>query len=210
MPRKKQVRSEDTKRDILAAAGKLFAVRGYDAVSMREIAKEAGCSHTTIYIYFEDKEALLNELSMPSLLKLKENFGEVFQHERENPQNALKQISQLFIRFCLLNRNMYRIFFEVKAERVDEDSPEMEINQIRNQLFGLLMQVVRDCTGLMEGSERLLAYTRIYFYMLHGMVGTYQYSEETAEELMQRLADTFDEGFEVLLLGFREKTKSDH
>ncbi|MEC0243715.1 TetR/AcrR family transcriptional regulator [Paenibacillus dokdonensis] len=204
MPRKKHVRSEDTKRDILNAAGQLFAARGYDAVTMREIAKEANCSHTTIYIYFEDKEALLNQLSMPSLLGLKQMIGDLLLEEGE-PESILKHISQLFIRFCLLNRNMYRIFFEIKSVRVDEATPEMEINQIRNLLFAQLMQAVRNCTGLKDGSERLLASTRIYFYMLHGIVGTYQYSEETAEELLQRLADTFDEAFEVLLLGFREK-----
>ncbi|MCJ8014526.1 TetR/AcrR family transcriptional regulator [Paenibacillus sp. KQZ6P-2] len=208
MPRKKHVRSEDTKRDILAAAGELFTTKGYDAVTMREIATKAGCSHTTIYIYFEDKEALLNELSMPSLLELKQTIRELMRVQEE-PEHVLKRISLLFIRFCLLNRNMYRIFFEVKSVRVDETEPEMEINQIRIQLFAELMQAVRDCTGLKEGSERLLACTRIYFYMLHGIVGTYQYSAETADELMQRLSDTFNESFDVLLLGFREKNQSD-
>lgn len=208
MPRKKHVRSEETKRDILAAAGMLFAARGFDAVTMREIAKEAGCSHTTIYIYFEDKEALLHQLSMPVLETLKQQI-EYTLLEKEAPEHILKRISRDFISFCLLNRNMYKIFFEVKSVRVDEASPELEINRIRNQLFGLLMQAVQGCVGLKDGSERLLAYTRIYFYMLHGMVGTYQLSEESAEELMRRLTATFDEAFEVLLLGFREKNQSD-
>ncbi len=64
---KKELRSEETKRMILKAAGKLFSEKGYDAVTMREIAKEAGCSHTTIYLYFKDKETLLHQLSMPTL-----------------------------------------------------------------------------------------------------------------------------------------------
>ena len=67
MGSKKELRSEETKRMILKAAGKLFSEKGYDAVTMREIAKEAGCSHTTIYLYFNDKETLLHQLSMPTL-----------------------------------------------------------------------------------------------------------------------------------------------
>lgn len=207
MPRKKQVRSEDTKRDILAAAGRLFAERGYDAVTMREIAKEAGCSHTAIYIYFEDKEALLHQLSMPPLLELRQKIGEVL--EKEKPEQALTRLSRLVIRFCLENRNMYRVFFEVKSVRVDETSPDMEINRIRNGLFAQLMQAVRNYTGYGEGSERLLACSRIYFYMLRGIVGTYQYSEETADELMERLEDTFDEAFEALLRGLLQKNEPD-
>jgi AcrR family transcriptional regulator len=68
---KQMKRSEETKNSIITAAQKLFAEQGYDTVTMREIAKEAGCSHTTIYIYFKDKVALLNQLAMPSLLELK-------------------------------------------------------------------------------------------------------------------------------------------
>jgi len=70
MSTKQEQRSEETKTSILSAAGTLFASRGYDAVTMREIAKAAGCSHTTIYIYFKDKEALLLQLSMPPLKTL--------------------------------------------------------------------------------------------------------------------------------------------
>jgi AcrR family transcriptional regulator len=86
---KQELRSEETKRSILAAAGNLFAVRGYDAVTMREIAKEAGCSHTTIYIYFKDKEALLHQLSMPPLLSLMERM-ETLLDQKALPDEQLK------------------------------------------------------------------------------------------------------------------------
>ncbi|WP_163882994.1 TetR/AcrR family transcriptional regulator [Paenibacillus favisporus] len=208
MPRKKQVRSEQTKQDILNAAGRLFAAKGYDAVTMREVAKEAGCSHTAIYIYFEDKEALLHELSIPALTELQLQIEEKVCGKLE-PEEALRQISLDFIRFCLIHRNMHRIFFEARSVRVDEAEPELEINRVRNRMFRLLMQAVRQCLDLPEGSERLLSATRIYFYLLHGIVGTYQLSEESAEELMERLLPTFREAIEVLLLGFRAQHAPD-
>jgi TetR/AcrR family transcriptional regulator len=43
---------------ILDAAVKLFSANGYDAVSMREVASEAGVSKANIYHHFESKEAL--------------------------------------------------------------------------------------------------------------------------------------------------------
>jgi AcrR family transcriptional regulator len=70
MSRKQVFRAEETKKAILSVAGKLFAEQGFHAVTMREIAKKAGCSHTTIYIYFTDKETLLYQLSMPPLKEL--------------------------------------------------------------------------------------------------------------------------------------------
>ncbi|TFE25581.1 TetR/AcrR family transcriptional regulator [Cohnella luojiensis] len=206
MASKQELRSEETKRSILAAAGNLFAVRGFDAVTMREIAKEAGCSHTTIYIYFKDKEALLHQLSMPPLLSLQERFETLLDQETL-PDEQLKAISLEFIEFCLTHRNMYNLFFNVKSVRVDEEAPEMEINQVRNRLFAKLTGTVQGCLRLEARDERLLQYTRIYFFTLHGIVATYMNSEETVEQLMGRLMPTFQQAFEVLLVGLKQKAE---
>jgi AcrR family transcriptional regulator len=159
---KQELRSEETMRSILTAAGNLFAVRGYDAVTIREIAKEAGCSHTTIYIYFKDKEALLHQLSMPPLLSLLERMETLLEQETLADEQ-LKAISLAFIEFCLTHRNMYNLFFNVKSVRVDEQTPEMEINQVRIRLFAKLSGTVQGCLRLEAEDERLLQYTRIYF-----------------------------------------------
>ena len=77
MVQKQLPRSERTKQDIVNAARKLFSKRGFEVVTMREIAQEAGCSHTTIYIYFENKLALLHYLSMRPLQGLKQQMEEI-------------------------------------------------------------------------------------------------------------------------------------
>src|SRR5712692_4534787 len=48
----------DTKSHILKKAEQLFAQRGYDGVSMREIAEACAITKANIYYYFKDKEAL--------------------------------------------------------------------------------------------------------------------------------------------------------
>lgn len=196
-------RSEETKRSILAAAGKLFAERGYAAVTMREIAKLAKCSHTTIYIYFKDKEALLHELSMPPLKEL-QNEMNVILMEKESPETKFKAIYSGFILFCLTNRTMYQIFFTERASRVDE-KPLLEINKLRIELFGLLTRSLGECLGLGHDDERLLSYSRICFYTLYGIVGTYNDSDESSDELLERLAPTFADAFDALLIGFKHK-----
>src|SRR2546428_1587123 len=132
MASKQELRSEETKKSILLSAGKLFAEQGFDGVTMREIAKEAGCSHTTIYIYFKDKEALLHHLSMPPLKQLKELMERILLQTDLSPEDRLKAVGRNFIRFCLVNRNMYTIFFMAKAERVDMPEQELDINKMRN------------------------------------------------------------------------------
>ena len=51
-------RAEDRPREICAAALAVFAEKGFAAARLEEIAKRAGVSKGTLYLYFEDKEAL--------------------------------------------------------------------------------------------------------------------------------------------------------
>ena len=47
---------------ILAVALELIAARGYEAVSMREIAREAGLPIASLYLYFPTKLAIVQEV----------------------------------------------------------------------------------------------------------------------------------------------------
>ncbi len=47
---------------IVHAATRLFAERGYNATSMREIVGACGCTKPALYYYFKNKEALFLEL----------------------------------------------------------------------------------------------------------------------------------------------------
>lgn len=203
MQNKQTQRSEETKRSIIAAASALFADKGYDAVTMREIARKAGCSHTAIYLYFADKEALLHQISMSPLQSLKQQFRHIFS-QQETPEDQLKELCITWIRFCLTNRNMYEVLFSANAVRVDEKEPRLELNRLRNELFDMLKQALQSCLPAETGDERLLSYARITFFMTHGIVGTYRYSHETVEELMDRLAPTFEDAFAALLIGFHQ------
>ncbi|MEE9312364.1 MAG: TetR/AcrR family transcriptional regulator [Planctomycetota bacterium] len=56
------VQELDTKQRILLEGSRLFAERGYDAVSVREIVEAAGVKKPTLYYYFENKEGLAAEI----------------------------------------------------------------------------------------------------------------------------------------------------
>ena len=51
-------RQARTREELLAAAARVVARRGYDAASVAEIADEAGYSHGAVYSNFADKEDL--------------------------------------------------------------------------------------------------------------------------------------------------------
>jgi AcrR family transcriptional regulator len=47
------------REQIVGAATRVFAQKGFRRATIREVAREAGVSEGTIYNYFEDKDALL-------------------------------------------------------------------------------------------------------------------------------------------------------
>lgn len=53
-----QRRSEDRPREICAAALEVFAEKGFAAAKLDEIARRAGVSKGTLYLYFADKQEL--------------------------------------------------------------------------------------------------------------------------------------------------------
>ena len=72
-----------TKRgQILNGARQVFLAHGFDGASMGEIAKVAGVSKGTLYVYFDSKEALFEALT----LEEKKGLAEVlFKLDSEDP-----------------------------------------------------------------------------------------------------------------------------
>src|ERR687897_1920782 len=61
-PRREGVRDlvvRARREQIVEAATRVFAEKGFRRATIREVAREAGISEGTIYNYFEDKDALL-------------------------------------------------------------------------------------------------------------------------------------------------------
>ncbi len=58
----KQNGENDTKLQIFLTAARLFAEKGYNGVSMREISEQSNVSKPTIYYYFGSKEGIFREL----------------------------------------------------------------------------------------------------------------------------------------------------
>jgi AcrR family transcriptional regulator len=62
-----QRRAEDRPREICAAALDVFAEKGFASAKLDEIAKQAGVSKGTLYLYFADKEQLFRAVVRDSI-----------------------------------------------------------------------------------------------------------------------------------------------
>jgi len=79
---------EERPRQILDAALAVFAERGLAAARLEDIAKRAGLSKGTIYLYFPNKEELFREVVRNSVIAFIER-GEARLEERGDPLQAL-------------------------------------------------------------------------------------------------------------------------
>lgn len=67
-------RTEGKKEDIRRAALRLFQLRGFKRVTIREIAREADVSQVTIYNYFGSKEDLIRDVVRNLVLNVMEEY----------------------------------------------------------------------------------------------------------------------------------------
>jgi AcrR family transcriptional regulator len=68
---------DERRREILAAATRLFRERGFDPTTVQAIAAEAGVAAGTVYLYFPSKDALLVALQEDYEAGLLDRFAEV-------------------------------------------------------------------------------------------------------------------------------------
>ena len=74
-----QIKKEEIKDRIKQAALEEFYKKNYKSATMRSIAKRAGITVGLIYTYYDDKEALLEEILSPVLYYIKNKFNETSQ-----------------------------------------------------------------------------------------------------------------------------------
>ncbi|MFD0620456.1 TetR/AcrR family transcriptional regulator [Paenibacillus sp. GCM10027629] len=196
----KGARAEETKQRILRAAGELFEEKGFQAVTMREIAKQAGCSHTAIYMHCKDKEDLLHQLVIPPLTEFKTEAHELL-HSGNESRSVLQQISMKWITFCLKHRSIASVLITIKSVRVDEAEPELPLNQLRLDIYRQLEEVLITNLPSRLTAEQRLTCSRIYFYMLMGIVHTYIDNEEGTSVLMERLTPVIETTMDVMIAG---------
>ncbi|WP_274652529.1 TetR/AcrR family transcriptional regulator [Paenibacillus humicola] len=205
--------TEDIKANIRSAAAGLFADKGYPSVTMREIAKAAGCSHTAIYLYYKSKEDLLQQIAIPPLEQLERRMRE--QLDRPDPAEAplmrLTAICREYVEFCLTNAGMYKVLFTSGSVRVDEPEPALEVNRLRNRLFAHIMHSLRltiDETGSLPDEHALQA-ARMLFYYVQGFVSTYSDHAEPLGELLVRTLPIMEEGIGVIVAGLKARAAAD-
>lgn len=108
--RKKRSKKSVSARDrILEAAKNKFAVAGFEGVSTRQIAEEAGVAQSLLLYHFESKEALWQDV----MNMLFEQSAYIFSQKKQTPdappeEQLLAQV-EAFVTFCAHDADLHRL-----------------------------------------------------------------------------------------------------
>lgn len=91
-PPRWQRRKEERPSEILAAALETFVEHGYAATKLEEVARRAGVTKGTLYIYFESKEALFKAVVRENLLPILATAEQIGGDETAPPPQLLRQL----------------------------------------------------------------------------------------------------------------------
>ena len=111
----------DKQIQILEVAELLFAEKGFDGTSIRNIAKEAKINIAMVSYYFGSKERLLESLIFYRTSDLKNQLENLL-HEDIEPIEKINKLIELYINRINSNRGIYRILhFEFTAKKRDQN-----------------------------------------------------------------------------------------
>ncbi len=122
--------TSNRKLDILLAAERLFAQRGFHGVSIRQIADEAGVQLALIGYYYGPKVSLYHEIYRQRSGYMQERLNALAEAQRNAPRGKLlEEIIKAFVLPVLKvaedpnGRNFLRLIARGMTERLDEDEP---------------------------------------------------------------------------------------
>jgi AcrR family transcriptional regulator len=155
-PNPRSQRKSDRRLQLLAAAERLFAERGFLAVRLEDIGAAAGVSGPAIYRHFPNKESLLVELLVGISTRLLDGARGV-RSRQTDAAAALNGLIDFHLDFALGEPDLIRIqdrdlaYLPVAAER--------QVRRAQRQYVEVWVGVLRELEpGLAETDARLMAH----------------------------------------------------
>lgn len=129
---------------ILQTARKLFLKMGYNGISMRTIASEAGLTTGAVYFHFKNKMDIYRTICLEATELLIARFQEAVAAQ-EKPQNKLISTYDAFITFYNENRDYYNLLMEYKSAYESDDSVEKdEVARSMNELMKIITHTLHE------------------------------------------------------------------
>lgn len=146
MPRRTKEEAAQTRAVLLFTAMRLYAERGVNAVSLKEIAAACGVTHGALYWHFRNRDDLLQQLYLVANHPFELQYIEQRQSAKQDPLQALQDYLLGVVRVFVQHPEAcqaYRLFFAsaVPVELATlQPQIEEDLQQIVEQIHYFLKQ----------------------------------------------------------------------
>ncbi|MEO1620337.1 MAG: TetR/AcrR family transcriptional regulator, partial [Cyanobacteria bacterium J06632_3] len=155
----------DLRQALLSAALVILETKDIKSLSLRQVARQAGVSHTAPYRHFADKAALLAAVAQEGFLE----FGKYLQAAvvEEQPLESLRATGVAYVQYALDHPTHFRVMF---GHFPDNEPNDSKLSIISNNTFQILVNVIAagQAAGVVKsGDPHFLALGR--WSMVHGV-----------------------------------------
>lgn len=187
----------DVQREaILANAARLFALRGYPATSMNEVAEACGMSKPALYHYFRDKYALLVDIAEGHVSRL-EAVATQTQKENLDPESRLNSLIHRFVDEYAHAQHAHRVLTEDVRFLDTEDSTR--ILEGERRVVAAFAKVIAELRPELAEADLAKPLTMLLFGMINWMFTWLKPDGELTYEAMAHIvADLFFGGFHAV------------
>jgi AcrR family transcriptional regulator len=150
-------RREDEKErrraEILDAAEALYIKKGWEAMTVEQVARSARLSRALVYVYFRDKEDLLFAIGERAMRVLRERFAAAIA-SRGQGMDQIEAIGRAYIGYASEFPHYFDFCsrFHAHAMATDPGSNEGACRIAGDQVIGTVVQAID--TGIRDGTIR--------------------------------------------------------
>lgn len=163
----KETKKERTKKEIIESAKYIIHEKGYEAITARYLAEVSGYSHTNLYYYFKDINALLWELRIDMIEDMiKELTG--ISYEKTDPVEEIIEALFSYISYFFQHPNVFRFFYFYPFVQPETDESYMNLELKFNGLWQKsFIKITKE--GIVK-IEDMQIITKTIIYSLQGMI----------------------------------------
>jgi AcrR family transcriptional regulator len=152
----------DVRRTVLDAALAIIDVQGPDAVSMREVARQAGVSHQAPYHYFHDRAGIFAAISEEGFLGLSEALHRAYSSTSNPAGDGLRA----YVTFAMSHRGHFRVMFRNDICGIATHEPAL---LAADQAFNALLSVVNHVVDGEPSEENAMVWATTLWSIAHGV-----------------------------------------
>ncbi len=139
------------KEALISAGLDMLSKHGIEGLSLRNVAKKIGVSHTAPYNHFSDKQALLAAISTAGHAQLYQILLNTFEKSKDNPATIIPEIAWAYLQFALDNPAKFKLMFSGALEEERNHPAFMEVSGKSIALFGEIIAFCQDKGQLLPG-----------------------------------------------------------